>query len=352
MLRSSKPTLGDVAARAKVSPATVSRALTNPSLLRPDTLRRIRAVIEEMGYVPDGAARALVSRRTSTVGIVVPTLDHAIFGRAIQALQTTFAEAGYQLLVASHEYSPVVEAVAVRAFLERGVDAILLVGTDHSPEVFDIVRNSTIPVVLTWSLHEQVHSVGFDNAAAGRMAAEHLLSLGHRRFGVISGILRNNDRARGRLDGIRQALGEAGLALPSAAVQEFPFGFAGGRAGMAALLALAEPPTAVIGGNDVMAVGAMLEVQSRGMAVPRDLSIVGMDDLDMAAHVLPGLTTVRLPTAELGRVAAQQVLKRLANEKAEQRIELAIELVIRGSTARATPNEFELEGPRMRPWRA
>jgi LacI family transcriptional regulator len=333
MLRSSKPKLGDVAARARVSPATVSRALSNPGLLRPDTLNRIRAVIAELGYVRDGAARALVSRRTSTVGVVVPTLDHAIFGRAIQAMQTTFAEAGFQLLVASHEYSPLVEGVAVRAFLETGVDAMLLVGTDHSADVLAIVNRSAVPVVLIWSLHEEFHSVGFDNVAAGRIAAEHLLGHGHRRFGVVSGILRNNDRARGRLYGVRQALKKAGLSLPNSAVQEYPFGLAGGRSGMASLLALAEPPTAVIGGNDLMAIGAMLEIQSRGLKVPADISVAGIDDLDIAAHMLPGLTTVRLPTAELGQVAAQQVLKRFAGEKIDRRIELPIELVMRGSTA-------------------
>ncbi len=332
MLRLPKPKLSDVAARAKVSIATVSRALSNPEMVRPQTRERITQVISELGYVPDAAARALASRRTRTVGAIVPTLDHAIFGRAIQAMQITLAEAGYQLLIASHEYSLAVETSAAKALLEQGVDALLLVGTDHSREVWSMIEDAPIPIVFTWSLHSHVDCIGFDNEAAGRLAAAHLLSLGHRRFGVISGHIRNNDRAASRLEGIRKALGEVGLHLPAASIVEHSFGYSGGRAGMAALLALAAPPTAVIGGNDLMAIGAMIELQARGLHVPRDVSIAGIDDLDLAAHTAPGLTTVHLPTSQLGRRAAEHVLRRLEGHETERIVEMPIELVVRGST--------------------
>lgn len=275
--------------------------------------------------------RALASRRTRTVGAVVPTLDHAIFARAIQAMQITLADAGYQLLIASHDYSLAVEAIAARSLLEQGVEA-LLVGTDHSREVWSLIGDATIPILFTWSLHVQVDSIGFDNEAAGYLVAEHLLRLGHRSFGLISGHLRNNDRARARLQGVRKAIGAAGLSLPAASVTEHQFGYSGGRAGLAALLALAEPPTAIIGGNDLMAIGAIIEAQSRGLSIPNDLSIAGIDDLDLAAHISPGLTTVHLPTKELGRRAADHVLKRLEGGEADRMTEMSIELVVRGST--------------------
>src|SRR5262249_23305015 len=156
---------------------TVSRALSNPSMVRAETRARIHNVISELGYVPDAAARALVFRRTRIVGAVVPTLDHAIFSRAIHAMQITLAEADYQLLIASHEYSPVVETSAVRSLIEQGVDGLMLVGTDHSREVWTMIANAAIPTVLTWSLHEKFDSVGFDNEAAGYFAARHLLQL-------------------------------------------------------------------------------------------------------------------------------------------------------------------------------
>lgn len=335
MTRSRKPKLVDVARRAGVSPASVSRALTQPQILSPEKLARIRAAIRDLGYVRDGAARALGSQRTSTVGAIVPTLDHAIFARAIQAMQTRLAEADYQLLVAAHEYNPMVEETALRALIERGLDAIVLVGADHSAAVFRLLENAGKPVALTWSLREGFDCVGFDNRRAGRLAAEHLLALGHRRLGVVSGFLRYNDRARERLEGVREALRRQGADMPAAHVSEQPFTLAGGRAGFAALAALAEAPTAIVAGNDLLAVGALAEAHARGFAVPGDLSIVGIDDLELAAHTTPPLTTIRLPTYELGRRAAEILLARLQGPAARQTIELEIDLVVRGSTGRA-----------------
>jgi LacI family transcriptional regulator len=275
-----------------------------------------------------------VSGKTHTVGVVVPTLSHSIFAVAIHAMQMTLADAGYQLIVASHEYDPAIETDAVRALLERGVDALLLVGTDHGQAVWNLLATTTIPVVLTWSLHKRFDSVGFDNVKAGQLAAEHLLSLGHRRLGVISGHLTHNDRARARLKGVRAALASAGVDPSTLSIIEYPFGLAGGRGGMTKLLAVRKRPSAIIGGNDLMAIGAMLEAQSRGIAVPEDMSFVGIDDLEISAHMVPGLTSVHLPTSKLGHAAAEQVLRRLSGEQTRHRVELPIELVVRKSSGR------------------
>lgn len=335
MLRSQKPRLSDVAAKAHVSSATVSRALSNPELVRPKTLQRINAVVSELGYLRNGLGRALASRRTHTVGVIVPTLSHSIFAVAIQALQTRLAEADYQLLVASHEYSPLAEAAAMRALMERGVDALLLVGTDHSRDVWAMIDGATMPVILTWSLHDRIDCIGFDNERAGRLATEYLLSLGHKTFGMISGLLKHNDRAQARLLGVRAALANAQLEIPASRVSEHVFGLAAGRAGMSTLLALAEPPTAIIGGNDLLAIGALLELQSRGLRVPEDFSVVGIDDLELASHIVPGLTTVSLPTHQLGALAAELTLKRLKGEAALRWNELPIELVVRNTAGPA-----------------
>lgn len=320
-----------------MSPATVSRALSQPEIVHQETLRRVRSAVSALAYVRDGTGRALVSGRTHTVGVVVPTLSHSIFAVAIDAMQTTLAEAGYQLIVASHEYHPATEINAVHALVERGVDALLLVGTDHARGLWRMLESLTIPVILTWSLHKRLHSIGFDNIKAGRLAAEHLLSLGHRRFGVISGHLRHNDRARARLKGVRSTLAAAGIAPSMLRVVEHSFGLAGGRAGMSVFLGGAARPTAVIGGNDLMAVGGMFEAQAQGLDVPGDISFVGIDDLELSAHVVPGLTSVHLPTSMLGKEAAEQVLRRLSGEEPPRRIELPIRLVVRKSTGFA-PN--------------
>lgn len=329
-----RPKISDVAAEAGVSPATVSRALSQPALVKPLTRARIEAVVSRLGYVRDGAARALASRSSGTVGIVVPTIDNAIFSRAIQALQTRLAEAGIRLLVASHEYDVAAEASAVRSLLEHGIDGIVLVGTEHTKDVWAILDRASIPSLLTWSLKRGRDCIGFDNHAAGRLAAEHLLSLGHRRLGMISGALTHNDRAKSRLAGVRAALAAAGFSLPPECITEQPFSLGGGRAGLSDLISIAEPPTAIIGGNDLLATGALFEAQARGLVVPRDVSIMGFDNLELAANVSPGLTTIHLPTAELGRLAAERLLTRLQSSDGAPRIvKLPFELVVRGSTA-------------------
>ncbi|MFG1463253.1 LacI family DNA-binding transcriptional regulator [Xanthobacter sp. DSM 24535] len=328
-----KATLDDVARLAGVSTATVSRTLSRPDLVQRDTREKVGDAVRRLNYVPGGAARALASGRTLTIGAVVPTLDHAIFARAIQAMQTELAANGYQLLVAAHEYSPAQEAVSVRALLARGVDALMVVGADHLDETWDLLGGATVPVILSWSFDPRFASVGFDNEAAGRRVAEHLLGLGHRRFGMISGYTTSNDRARLRVAGVRAALAREGLELLESCVVQQPFTLAGGRVGMNELMGHALPPTAIIGGNDLLAVGALFEAQARGIAVPQAVSIVGIDNLEIATHVTPPMTTVHLPTAQLGRTVAAHLLAELKGMPQAKRTELPIELVVRKSTA-------------------
>jgi LacI family transcriptional regulator len=327
-----RPRLEDVARRAGVSIATVSRALSRPDMVNAKTRGLVQHTAAALGYIPIGPARALVSGKSRIVGAIVPTLDHAIFARAIQAMQTTLDAAGYQLLVAAHEYSPASEIAAIRAMVSRGVDGLMLVGADRPDEAWELLAVAQMPAVLTWSFDARLPCIGFDNELAGRLAAQHLLALGHRVFGMISGPRRSNDRARLRIEGARAALREHSLDLPEWRVSEQGFTFGGGRTGLAELLATAEPPTAVIGGNDLLAAGAVFEAQARGLGVPRDLSIVGIDNLEISLHVTPPLTTVHLPTARLGEEAAQYLLARLQDRDMPARTTLPIELIVRGST--------------------
>jgi LacI family transcriptional regulator len=330
-----RPRLEDVARRAGVSIATVSRALSRPDMVNAKTRGLVQQTAAALGYIPIGPARALVSGKSHIVGAIVPTLDHAIFARAIQALQTTLDAAGYQLLVAAHEYSPASEIAAIRAMVSRGVDGMMLVGADRPDEAWELLAAAQLPVVLTWSFDARLPCIGFDNELAGRLAAQHLLALGHRVFGMISGPRRSNDRARLRIEGARAALAEHGLDLPEWRLSEQAFTFGGGRAGLAELLANAEPPTAVIGGNDLLAAGAVFEAQARGLQVPRDLSVVGIDNLEISLHVTPALTTVHLPTSRLGEQAAQHLLARFQGRDVPDRTALPIELIVRGSTGPA-----------------
>jgi len=167
--RSSKAArLADVARLAKVSTATVSRALTLPHKVKARTLERVQQAARSLGYVAHGAARALASRRTHTIGAVVPTLDNAIFANTIHALQRTLDAAGYVLLLASHEFDADIEARVTRTLIERGVDGLVLLGTTHHPDIYRMIESNGVPYVLTWAFDESGNHpcVGFDNRAA------------------------------------------------------------------------------------------------------------------------------------------------------------------------------------------
>jgi LacI family transcriptional regulator len=327
--------LSDVAQLARVSTATVSRALTCPDKVKPATAARIRQAVQALGYVAHGAARALASRRTHTIGVVIPTLDNAIFANTAHALQRTLDQAGYTLLLASHEFDAEVEARVTRALIERGVDGLVLLGATHHPSVLRMLDTQQVPYVLTWALDASGRHpcVGFDNRTAAIRIANHLLELGHREFAMISGVTAGNERASDRLEGVRQALSARGIALAPGRLVEKQYTLSAGREGLREVLRETPRPTAVICGNDVLAIGALAECNAQGLAVPREISLTGFDDLEMASVVTPALTTVHFPTAELGSYAGQHLLARLAGKPFDMRTELPVELIVRASTA-------------------
>lgn len=331
--------LADVARVAKVSTATVSRALTLPHKVKARTLERVQQAASSLGYVAHGAARALASRRTHTIGAVVPTLDNAIFANTIHALQRTLDAAGYVLLLASHEFDASIEARVTRTLIERGVDGLVLLGTTHHPDIYRMIDANAVPYVLTWAFDESGNHpcVGFDNRAAAVRITNHLLDLGHRRFAMISGITAHNERAQERLAGVRDALAARGIDLPQAGVIEKPYTHTGGREGLRELMMGRERPTAVICGNDVLAIGAVAECHVQGLAVPADVSITGFDDMEIAALMTPALTTVRFPTTDLGEYAANHLLLRLAGKAVDLRCKLPTELVVRASAGAPRP---------------
>lgn len=329
--------LADVARTAGVSPATVSRAISQPELVSEETLARVRAAAQSLGYLPDAAARALASGRSMTIGAIVPTLDSTIFARFLQSMQLALTRESYQLLVASHEMNPAAETEAVRTLLARGADGIILVGGDRPRATVDLLTASGVPTVLTWCGAPNFASVTVDNEEAGYLAAEHLLGLGHGRIGVVCGRLSFNDRQRARLAGARAAARKVGLDIPDWCVSEQDLTLAGGRSGCAALLQLDSRPTAIIGTIDLIAIGCLQEAQARGLAVPSALSVVGIDDIDMSAYITPSLTTVHIPTSRIGQTAAAMVIGLIGGGGGASNVHLPIELVVRRSTAASPP---------------
>ena len=330
--KSRRPRLVEVARFAGVSSATVSRALTQPQLLSATTLARVNRAIDALGYVLDASARTLASGRSGMVGAVVPTIHNAVFARAIHHLQMGLSEGGLQLVLAAHEYNPVVEAQAIRMLLTRGVDALVLVGAERPRETWELLSGHRARVFLTYTFHKDYDSIGFDNGKAGYLAARHLIDLGHRSIGFISGPRRCNDRMALRLQGAVDAMAEVGTDLPRSLITEQEFSLSGGKLGAIQLMGLAKPPTAILASNDLLAAGALHELGERGLNVPRDVSVIGMENLDITCFTKPMLTSIQLPTEEIGTATAHHVLARLRGEDVKRRIEFEVALVLRHST--------------------
>lgn len=332
------PTVEDVARAAGVSTATVSRALNQPDSVRPALRERVMRAVDRLGYVAHAGARALSLKRSGTVGAVVPTIDNAIFANGVQAFQRRMAAAGLHVLLAVSDYDPDQEAAQAMALVARGVDGLALTGMAQRPELLARLAQRGLPWVHTGAYPAPSGSacVGFRNREAVMRAVRYLLDLGHRRIAMLAGVTADNDRAAERVQGVREALAEAGLGLQARALVEAPYALQPAREALRRLLAADPAPTAIVCGNDVLAFGALLECQALGVAVPQALSIVGFDDLEMARQWRPALTTVHVPTEQMWTLAAEYLLGRLDGAITEpvQR-EIEVELVVRGSTARA-----------------
>jgi LacI family transcriptional regulator len=331
------PTIDDVAAAAGVSTATVSRALNQPGSVRAALRGRVDAAVARLGYVPHSGARSLMLRRTGTVGAVLPTMDNAIFAKAIDALQRRLSESGYQLLIAASDYDVETEMRQAVNLVAHGADALALCGFSQKPELLHFLRQRALPCVhvMVYPGPADATCVGFDNAEAMAKAARYLIDLGHRRVAMLAGITLDNDRASARVDGARRALKDAGLDLPPMRLVERRYALADARDGFRELMGRTPRPTAVLCGNDVLAFGSLLEAERMGLKVPGNVSIIGFDDLELARHVQPALTTVRVQAEEMWGTAADRLLSALRREQAQRATEIDVSLVVRESTGPA-----------------
>uniref|UniRef100_UPI0039F0D21D LacI family DNA-binding transcriptional regulator n=1 Tax=Bordetella sputigena TaxID=1416810 RepID=UPI0039F0D21D len=326
----------EVARMAGVSTASISRALNTPASVSAELRARIDAAIAELGYIPDAAARALSSRRTRTIGAIIPTVDNAMFARGIEALQRYLSSQDYLLLLATSGYDPEVEHRQAQNMVSRGIDGLILRGDVHTPALRRLLAMQRIPFVNVGVYHpdKPYASVGADNESAARRACEYLLSLGHTDIGVVAALARHNDRASARVQGIRQALEAAGLDLRPEWHIEVPYKLDDARQAARTLLARDPRPTAVICGNDVLAYGVLLEAERQGLRLPDDLSVMGFDDLEWSRHLRPSLTTMHLPTDEVWTRAGEYLVRTLAGEAAPLHHEVDATLVVRESTGR------------------
>jgi LacI family transcriptional regulator len=345
-----RPNIEDVARAAGVSTATVSRVINKPESVREALRHGVLEAIARLGYVPNAGARSLKLQRSGTVGAIFPTIDNAIFAKAIDALQQRLGEAGQQLLIATSGYDSTTEARQAVNLVTRGADALVLCGIGQSPALLQFLRGRAFPTVhaMTCPAPAGMVCVGFDNARAIGQAVRYLVGLQHRHIAMLAGRAHDNDRASARIRGVRQALQAAGLRLAPQHLIERPYDLAAAREGLRALMATRPLPTAVVCGNDVLAFGALLEAARLGIAVPERLSIVGFDDLEMARHIQPALTTLHVPTLRLWQQVADRVIGLLAQQAVPTATEVEIELVVRESSGPA-PRRSVSPSPSPRP---
>ncbi|MFV1493367.1 LacI family DNA-binding transcriptional regulator [Phaeobacter sp. JH18-32] len=331
----SAPTLNDVAKAAGVSTATVSRCLNSPDRVIKATRDRVMEAVESLGYTPNFAARVMAAKRSFTIGAIIPTMDNAIFARGLQAFQDQLREDGYTLLVSSSAYSPDVEEEQIRALVARGADGLLLIGHERDEKIYQYLAKHQVPVLVAWSYAPDLPqiSVGFSNTRAMYELAQAVLTAGHRRIAMISGIRQGNDRAQNRVSGVRDALQAQGCDPQALTLIETPYEIEKGARAFAELMARDPRPTVVMCGNDVLAAGALGEAHRLGIAVPQDVSITGFDDIELAEIVSPPLTTVHVPHREMGRKAAQKLIAMVEGRSDGQSICINTAVVRRNSLA-------------------
>ncbi len=287
--------------------------------------------VRELGYAPNFSARALAAKQTNTVGAVIPTMENAVFARGLQAFQEELGRLGKTLLVASSAYSAALEEEQVRALVAGGADALFLIGYDRNPAVYDFLEKRGVPTLITWSYKatEDRIAVGFDNREGMAKLARLVLGQGHRNIACITAPVASNDRARGRVHGIQDAMREAGFDPASLPIVETPYGIENGETAFREVMAVADQTTAIMCANDVLAVGALRAAREAGLRVPNDISITGFDDIELARLADPALTTVHVPHREMGRRAASMITKMLRGDGSMESVELPTDIQIR-----------------------
>ncbi|WP_159992822.1 LacI family DNA-binding transcriptional regulator [Roseomonas sp. 18066] len=324
----------DVAQQAGVSTMTVSRALSDPEKVSPEIRRRVEAAVAAIGYVPNRLAGSLSSQNSRVIGLIVPSLENSLFAPTIQGVSEVLRRQGYQLMVADCGYREEDEAALITAFLAQRVAGLMLHNTRHADSARQMLARAGVPVVETGEMAPDPIDmvVSYSNEDAARAMTLHLHRLGYRRIALVTLPAANNDRSRARQAGFRAALTELGLAEDPRLMLEMPPGLPSGAEAVVRLVEGAQAD-AIFFAGDVLAIGAHFECQRRGWPVPGRVALAAFDNFEILGQMVPPVTTLRLPRAEIGRRAAQILLDRIQGRSDETvRIDLRFEIIQRASS--------------------
>ncbi|WP_341528132.1 LacI family DNA-binding transcriptional regulator [Nostoc sp. UHCC 0302] len=333
-----RTSIEDIARRAGVSHSTVSRALRDNPLISLQVREEIKRIAQEMNYVPNAIAQSLQNQRTNTIGVVVTSIADPFFAEVVEGIEQVAKPAGLSVVLSTSHRDIEQEIAAIDNFHRRRVDGILIADSRISKQHTKQLSQIAVPTVLinsqTEDASEIFYSVAIDDRLGGRIAVEHLVSLGHTSIGYL-GVGDKSRSNQQRLEGYQTALTEAGLPLIDdwVAISDDYVRISDVTTGQKLLAKLATAGvTGIFCYNDMVAVGALLACQEQGISVPRDLSIVGFDGIALSRYITPPLTTVSQPMLEIGGSAMQMLLDLLEEKTVENRV-LSPFLVKRGSSA-------------------
>jgi LacI family transcriptional regulator len=329
--------LADVAQLAQVSPASVSRVFNDPARVSDEVRQKVLRAAQVLNWVPNGAAQALASLRSRTIGVLIPTLSHQKFADLIESLQRQLGKAQYTLILGCIESDPTMYLQQARKMVERGIDWMVLVGEAQPPALIELLDAHNVPYLMTYTSGRDTNKIciGIDNYAAAAEITQHLLDLGHSRFAMLAHQFEVNDRIQQRLEGVRDTLASAGIGIrPQHLVRVDRRHIASAREGLRQIMSDKRTrPTALICTNDYIAFGAIIEANAQGIRVPHELSITGFDDIDFSAHLSPPLTTIHIPAQAMGEGVARYILESVGGVESPEIPVFEADLVVRGSTA-------------------
>jgi DNA-binding LacI/PurR family transcriptional regulator len=339
-------TIYEIAEKAEVSIATVSRAIHSPHLLSKKTYDKVKRIMKEYNYTYNEAAANFSKKKSNAVCVLVPHITSSVFSLSISAIQKVLYEKGYYLVTANTDYNASVERKRLKQIQAQRFAGILMFGysIENTEQIIDL-HNSGMHVMIMWEhAVEPLNFVGFDNYEATKVAIEYLLSLGHKKIGFILGPYSKVDRAYQRYKACIDIIKEHKISIPKNFIHEAYPTIQDGKKIMKKMLQSKEKPTAIYCNNDLQAIGAINEIQKAGLRVPEDISVCGYDDIEIAKYYNPSLTTTHVKSYEIGKIAAQELIHKIEN-KNETRVmcDIPAKLVIRESCAQYSGLEKQNE---------
>lgn len=329
-------TVLDVARLAGVSTATVSRVINTPDSVREKTRKKVLLAMEKCNYKYNALARGFATKRSNTIGLIIPTISNSVFAESTMGVQEYADQKNIRVILGNSYYKYSQEENLVKVLRESQVDGLIITTTNLKGEILKSLINENFPFVLLFSTVKSgpFSAVGIDNYRGGYLATEHLISLGHKRICMVAGNFSMTDRSFHRWHGYKRCLKDNGIPYDKELLVQTDYSLSGGRDSIKKLLSLPSPPTAVFCSNDYIALGAIKGAREAGLTLPKDLSIVGFDDMQTASYMVPALTTIRQPAHEMGRRAAEILLQMTDRQSKPIHDMMETTLVVRESTTR------------------